>query len=776
MKKLIFTAFLFSFYSALHAQKIIENPRYGMSSTGYITLTKVELTGDATILSFHVTIPQYNWVAIHEKSYIQPVGDTTRLYITKAEGAEIATRIMWEKDKMEEISYRLFFPPLKNDVTRIDFGEPVENSWQFYDIEIREGNFKSPVPAELAGHWFSENTGHWTFSLMDSLAVYAGKTWKYESVLSIDNGIKISLKNNDEQHYLFCRIEDGAVCIMHSDDNPPARFSKDVKHLDKISDTELFNTSSLNSGKVSYSGLIRGFSTRLGSQTGMMRWINRLTNQPESLVLPIRKDGSFHVEFNLDFPKEIIVNLPSGAERVFFEPGKTLFHLVNSGIKDLPTIFGGESAALNYGLYRTQDVGIPMMTFIDPILKMSDEEYIHHVLETREKELKLLEEMKEKYSISPKAIQIRTFDIEYRAANNALRFSGNMNMAKISANRQLKKEDQLLISSVDFDMNLLRKFQDTPLNNELAIISNEYFNLLQSLVYNDMKRQYSAYYYQMAELADEVRRKGNSLTGEENDMLEFIQLNLIKDFDYEKNRLFNQSYHEVLQKFTQKYNAELQKLSRKLQIENMETNIAAMGIDDVRQPLQIFNVQGYLALLKNENQAPDEEPFRKTMESLQNIRLKELVMSAYHQKKARLEAGSATATNTEGDRLFNSIISPYRGKVIYVDFWATWCGPCLSGIERIKPLKEELAQKDIVFLYITNPTSPEAEYRKRIPDIKGEHVKVSKDEWNYLVEKFKIFGIPHYALVSKKGEIVNAHIMHMENDALKERLLEQLEK
>jgi thiol-disulfide isomerase/thioredoxin len=777
MKKLIFTAILFCFYFALHAQEIIETPRYGMSSTGYITLTKVELTGDATILSFHVKIPQYNWVAIHEKSYIQPVGDTTRLYITKAEGAEIATRIVWEKDKMEEISYRLFFPPIDADVARIDYGEPVENSWNFYDIEVREVPHQSPVPVELSGHWFSEETGHWTFSFLDSVAVYGGKAWKYNSVSPSENGYTIRLKNGNNETTLLCR-SDKSSCLMQSDNDPMGKYSKDPTLMERITDTKPFDVPVVNPGKVTYSGYVRGFSTRLETRTGLIRYANPLTNRQETFVIPIQKDGSFIVEFPVDFPQEITVNLPSGSERVFFEPGKPLFHLANAGIPDSPSLFMGESAAVNYSLNKTREIVTPMMSFIEGIITMSDKEYIDHVFEARKDELEKLEELQKKISISNKARQIRLFDIHYRAANNAVRYNGNISLAKIYANRNLKDDEKLPVGSVDFDINLLNRFSETPVNDELAFISNEYFFLLQSLRYTDIKRQQSSYYYRLQELGKQVTDNGAILSGEEKDMLEYIRLNLIQTFDQEKSRNFNKAYGAVVQKFSEKYKEEFLELSNRFYIENLKENLSAMGLNGVL-PMEISRAQTYLSKLESDSPILNEEDFKEIKTALHNSYLKELVISSYYRKKAEMEVTAnaiTTELKTEGDKLFESIIKKYRGKVIYVDFWATWCGPCLSGIEKIKPLKEELAGKDVVFLYITNPSSPEAEYKKRIPDIKGEHVKVTTDEWNYLTEKFNIFGIPHYALVGKKGNLVNARLMHMENDALKQRLMEQLDK
>ena len=157
----------------------------------------------------------------------------------------------------------------------------------------------------------------------------------------------------------------------------------------------------------------------------------------------------------------------------------------------------------------------------------------------------------------------------------------------------------------------------------------------------------------------------------------------------------------------------------------------------------------------------------------------EYVSLCNEQTKAEIEANKNNkssvfneAPKTEGDKIFEEIMKKYLGKVVYVDFWATWCGPCRLGIEQIKPLKEEMANQDVVFVYITDPSSPKQTYENMIPGIKGEHYRLSQDEWNYISAKFKISGIPHIALISKTGEIINPHLSYLSNDQLK-RLLEK---
>ena len=126
--------------------------------------------------------------------------------------------------------------------------------------------------------------------------------------------------------------------------------------------------------------------------------------------------------------------------------------------------------------------------------------------------------------------------------------------------------------------------------------------------------------------------------------------------------------------------------------------------------------------------------------------------------------------------LFPSIISKFRGHTLLVDFWATWCGPCRSANKQILPMKEELKDKDIIYLYITGETSPLGTWRNMIPDIHGEHFRVTDEQWSYLREKFSIRGVPTYFVIDKEGNITYKQTGFPGVDTMKEQLMKALEK
>lgn len=114
---------------------------------------------------------------------------------------------------------------------------------------------------------------------------------------------------------------------------------------------------------------------------------------------------------------------------------------------------------------------------------------------------------------------------------------------------------------------------------------------------------------------------------------------------------------------------------------------------------------------------------------------------------------------TDGEQLFRKIIEPYKGKVIYLDIWGTWCGPCKDMMQYAGNIKNLFAGKEVVFLYLCNHSTD-----KSWKNIIKEYGLTSKSSVHYnlpdkqqsAIEKYLgVHSFPTYMLIDKEGNIVN---------------------
>ena len=142
---------------------------------------------------------------------------------------------------------------------------------------------------------------------------------------------------------------------------------------------------------------------------------------------------------------------------------------------------------------------------------------------------------------------------------------------------------------------------------------------------------------------------------------------------------------------------------------------------------------------------------------------------------ASLRPSSDVEGMTDGEAILRKILEPYKGRIVYLDIWGTWCGPCKEKLSESDYVKQQMKEFDIVYLYLAN-RSPEESWKNVIKQYKltGDncvHYNLPTAQQRAVEEFLHVDAFPTYKLIDKQGNIHDLHWLHTDDmDSFKETL------
>ncbi|WP_162946484.1 TlpA family protein disulfide reductase [Chitinophaga barathri] len=169
---------------------------------------------------------------------------------------------------------------------------------------------------------------------------------------------------------------------------------------------------------------------------------------------------------------------------------------------------------------------------------------------------------------------------------------------------------------------------------------------------------------------------------------------------------------------------------------------------ETSMPLEPSAIETFEGKVKN--------PFLRAAIMAKNNALLKLAQDDSMLKDTRLVTSMPEFTTAE--EMLAHIAGQYKGKVIYMDIWGTWCAPCRDQMNYVPALKQRLKGKDVVFVYLAN-NSVEKAWKGAIKQHKlvGDnvvHYNLPREQQGILEKKYLYGGWPTYIIIDKEGKYV----------------------
>jgi thiol-disulfide isomerase/thioredoxin len=168
------------------------------------------------------------------------------------------------------------------------------------------------------------------------------------------------------------------------------------------------------------------------------------------------------------------------------------------------------------------------------------------------------------------------------------------------------------------------------------------------------------------------------------------------------------------------------------------------------------------------------EPFVAIFKSSLNQGLQGL--KQYYQKIAssrKLNNSVAPNFDYENHKGGKTSLESLKGKYVYIDVWATWCGPCRAEIPSLKKIEEKFHNKNIEFVSISVDVDKDHEKWKTFVTDKalgGTQLFADKNWLSDFIKAFGINSIPRFILIDPNGVVIDADAKRPSDPKLSEQL------
>lgn len=185
-------------------------------------------------------------------------------------------------------------------------------------------------------------------------------------------------------------------------------------------------------------------------------------------------------------------------------------------------------------------------------------------------------------------------------------------------------------------------------------------------------------------------------------------------------------------------------------------------INSIKSKNKDFLLYTFLEEIINNFSKPDAEKyFQLFSENVTDKKLIEIIEKKYYgisKKATQKESTNVNFINeNKKETSLDEVVSNYKGKVLYIDFWASWCAPCRAAMPSSRKLHETYKNENIEFIYVSIDKNFDAwtkAYKKEFISGDNNFLATNYPEAT-LYKEILLKSIPRYLIYDKNGKLVN---------------------
>ena len=151
------------------------------------------------------------------------------------------------------------------------------------------------------------------------------------------------------------------------------------------------------------------------------------------------------------------------------------------------------------------------------------------------------------------------------------------------------------------------------------------------------------------------------------------------------------------------------------------------------------------------------------------------ITARYDLLKTITKGNPSPSFNYENYKGGTTSLADLKGKIVYIDVWATWCGPCIREIPALKEVEKEFSSKNVAFVSTAIDRKSEYEtWRSMIEEkeLGGIQLFADNDWKSQFLADYGILGIPRFIILDTEGNIISADAPRPSDPKLTEMLEE----